>query len=216
MWDLEKWLSRLLGDTTKKSSTFKKALGNSAFKRALGKNNTINSGGDTLPEFKRDWSGKKLQEFLRAWEKLSTANKNEGIDLMLKQANFGEGFIAKSFRKIKSRLHFALKSTIMTGRPLSSSEKTFLRVFRKLFIKEGQANKITDWHNLASSWLIEGKYSMKQKTFKCKMKRGKSIYTFYGMPVEYFLLLATAPNHAGTLWWRNNFWQFSRGKYGGK
>lgn len=216
MWDLKKWLSRLLGDTAKRSSTFRRALGKTAFGKALGKNNTINSGGDTLPEFKRSWNGKRLNEFLRAWESLSTANKNEGIDLMLREANFGSGIIAKSFRKIKSRLHFALKSIIMTGRELSSSEKTFLKMFEKLFIKEGQANKITDWHNLASTWLIDCKYSMKQKTLKVKMERGKSIYTFYGVPVEYFLFLATALNHAGTLWWKKWFWQFSRGKYGGK
>lgn len=221
-WDLAKWLERLLGSSAKASKTnaFKDFSGFKKFEKLeknIGVKSTrkkTNAKKPTTPK-KRNWGEKELDNFMKIWNKLSKKDRNEAIDIMLKEANFGSGSVATSFKKIKSRLHTTLKNTITHNRKMSSSEKSFMDFFETLFIKEGQ-NKITDWHNLASSWLIEGKYSPKQKTMKIKMVRSRSIYTFYKVPIEYFLLIITAPNHAGTLWWRSNLWQFSNGKYGGR
>lgn len=196
-------ITKLLNKADKKlKNVFKQALSKNNFNKQIkgnykGRNNQA-------PKVAKN----PLQYVLDAYNKVNDNQRDRLIDTMLKEA-----VKDNDFEKLKVEAHKKLTRQVY-GYKQANGDKNFLDLFSKLFLKK-ENNKMTDWHRFKSSWLLKGKYSQKTRLLKTQMIRSGKIYTFYDVPPEVFLLLATAPAHAGKLAWRKNLlWRYSRGKYG--
>ena len=156
-----------------------------------------------------------MELLLKKWNTIGEKEKDLTVDELFKQVNT-DGELKSEFNSMRNKVYKILVKENLGRTALSPNEQLTLKLFKQTFLKN-QDNKITDWTKIHSSWLTEGKYSYKQKTFKVKMlKAGGKVYTFYGVPENKFLLICLAPANAGKRWWNRyvNMWQYSRGKYG--
>lgn len=156
-----------------------------------------------------------IQQLTKKWDMLGEKQQDLTIDEIFKQIS-KDGTMKKEFTALRNKMYKILVKENIGKTSLTPNENLTLKLFKKFFLKN-QNNEVTQWTKIYSSWLVSGKYSFKQKTFKVKMlKGGGKIYTFYGVPENKFLIICLAPAHAGKKWWNRyvNMWQYSRGKYG--
>lgn len=156
-----------------------------------------------------------IQQLAKRWDAMGEKQQDLTIDEIFRQIS-KDGTMNKDFIALRNKMYRILIKENLGRKALTPNEEITLKLFKKFFLKN-QNNEVTQWTKIHSSWLVSGKYSFKQKTFKVKMvKGGGKIYTFYGVPENKFLIICLAPANAGKKWWNRyvNMWQYSRGKYG--
>lgn len=92
------------------------------------------------------------------------------------------------------------------GAKLNSIDKRIVGLAIDLLIPKTQQSFYVP---IYSSWLISAKYNPRSKLMWVKMVRGKRIYKFPNVPPIAYLALISCKNHAGTFWWRKNYWLYS-------
>lgn len=115
------------------------------------------------------------------------------------------GTFSQEFEKFLSSLNYALRRK-MNNTPISHNQERLINIAKKLFIDSKTAN---NFRPIWSSWLINASYNPVTHIMLVSMKRGRMLYPFFNVTDEAYILLVSTKSHAGTLWWRRNYWRFS-------
>lgn len=203
-----KWFKKLLGKEIEKALPKRQ---NGVITQNIGRN-YVKTSIKTTGETKRLTITKKIiGEFTKSWDGLSKQQKSNGIKALLKEFQNNQA-LSQHWEKMK-KIISQISQKKLSGRKLTNNQQQLLDMFGKFFLDDNNIicgpMDSNGWKNLHSSWLIRAQYNKTTKIMLVDMKRGTMTYPFYNVPEEAFLLLATTPSHAGTLWWEKWFWKYS-------
>lgn len=190
--------------------------------------------------YQKEWEtyerGKEqsYQTIFKYFKGLDQEAKNSIRQKILKYANKSKN--RQEFLKIRKKINFIL-SKKARGIAWTRQETILFETFVEVLIQRNigdlglaggkKGNDLNQWTKIHSSWLLRGKFwinkNQKNGRFYVVMpthrKAGRVIatktYLFGKFPLEDFLKLVTVTSHAGTLWWRDNMWKFSK-NYGAR
>ena len=92
---------------------------------------------------------------------------------------------------------------------LSSNQKKTINTYGDLVSFDKQTTK----YMIKSSWLRLARYDKKSKTLRVSMVRGRAEYVFLNVPQYRWLALRMGARRKGAIWWTENYWRYSTGKY---